>query len=61
MRVATKIRRLVGNLLRRDRVEQTLDAELYPYVDELTDRNVARGMPSGEARRQALVEAGGIE
>ena len=53
--------RLFGNLLRRHHVEGTLDAELRAYVDELTDRNIVKGMPTGEARRQALVEAGGIE
>ncbi|MGH9720794.1 MAG: ABC transporter permease, partial [Bryobacteraceae bacterium] len=61
MRVANKIKRLLRNLLRRDRVEGTLDAELRGYVDELTDRNVVRGMPREKARRQALVEAGGVE
>jgi predicted permease len=60
MRVANKITRLFGNLFRRDRVEDTLDAELRAYVDDLTDRNIVRGMPREEARRQALVEAGGI-
>ena len=61
MRFASKIKRLFGNLLRRRQVEDTLDAELRSYVDELTDRNIAKGVPREEARRQALVEAGGIE
>ncbi len=61
MRVANKIKRLFGNLLRRGRVEDTLDAELRAYVDELTDRNIAKGMSREEARRLAIVEAGGIE
>jgi putative ABC transport system permease protein len=42
-------------------MEDTLDAELRAYVEELTDRNIAGGLPRQEARRQALVEAGGIE
>jgi len=61
MRIATKMKRLLGNLHRRDRLEGTLDAELRAYVDELTERNLAKGMPRGEARRMAMVEAGGIE
>src|SRR5580704_10932473 len=61
MRVANKVKRLFGNLLRRHRVEDTLDGELRAYVEELTDRNVVKGMPREVARREALVEAGGIE
>jgi predicted permease len=61
MRVGNKIKRLTRNLLRRHQVEDTLDAELQAYVDELTDRNIISGIPREEARRQALVAAGGIE
>jgi predicted permease len=61
MRIAHKITRLVGNLLRRQQAEDTLDAELQVYVEELTDRNLAKGMAPEEARRQALIEAGGID
>jgi predicted permease len=61
MRAAGKIKRLFGNLLRRDRIEDTLDAELRAYVEELTHRNIVNGMPRDEARRQALTESGGIE
>src|SRR3982074_2156029 len=45
---------------RRDR-ESELDAELRVYVDLLTDEKIRAGMNAGEARRTALVEAGGIE
>jgi predicted permease len=61
MRVAHKIKRLFGNLFRRQQVEDTLDTELRAYVEELTDRNIGNGMPRDEARRRALVEVGGIE
>ena len=61
MGVVNQIKRLCGNLLRRHRVEDSLDAEIRAYVEELTDRNIAGGMPLEAARRQALVEAGGIE
>jgi putative ABC transport system permease protein len=60
MRTVKKIARLFRNLLGRDRAEATLDAELSSYVEEQTDRNIAQGMPPEEARRRALLEAGGI-
>src|SRR5580698_8679028 len=61
MRDINKIKRLFGNLLRRRRAEDSLDAELRAYVEDLTCRNIANGMSREEARRQALVEAGGLE
>src|SRR6202790_5421235 len=61
MRGANKIKRLFGTLFRRRQAEDFLDAELRAYVEDLTDRNIVKGMPREEARRQALVEAGGIE
>ena len=44
-----------------DRIEAALDDELHTWVNELTDRYVARGLSREEARRQALIETGGIE
>jgi predicted permease len=61
MQVVGQIKRLAANLFRRHRVEQTLDAELRAHVDELTARNIAKVMSHEQARRQALVETGGIE
>ena len=61
MRLAQKARRLFRNLFRRERVEEALDAELRGYVEELTERNLARGLSGDEARRAAMVEAGGVE
>jgi hypothetical protein len=61
MRFAKKIARLFRNLFRRQQVEETLDAELRAYVQDLTDRNLLKGMSGDVARRQALLEAGGIE
>jgi len=52
---------LYRTLFRRDRVERDLDAELTSFVDELAARNAANGMSPGEARRSALLEAGGVE
>src|SRR5260370_5903981 len=61
MRGGNKIKRLFAALLRRHQVEDSLDAELRAYVEDLTERNIVKGMSREEARRQALVEAGGIE
>jgi predicted permease len=61
MRLATRIKRLLANLIRRDRLETTLDAELRGYLDEMTERNIRQGMPPAEARRQALLETGGLD
>lgn len=60
MRRPRMIKRFLNNLLRRPELESSLEAELVAYVDELTDRNLARGMSQGEARRQALLGAGSV-
>ena len=38
-----------------------LDSELRFHIDELTQANIARGMPADEARRRAILEFGGQE
>jgi hypothetical protein len=38
-----------------------MDAELHAYLDQLTDENRKTGMGLAEARREAQIEAGGIE
>jgi putative ABC transport system permease protein len=49
------------NLFRRAQVENDLAAEIDAHVQLLADENVANGMPPEAARRQALVEVGGVE
>src|SRR5580658_2996067 len=61
MRDIDKIKRLFGNSLRRRQAEDSLDAELRAYVEDLTCRNIAKGLSREEARRQAFVEADGLE
>src|SRR5580698_8559483 len=51
--------RLKFLILRRPKSE--LDQELRFHVEQSTERNVAGGMTSEEARRQALIEFGGVE
>ncbi|MGD0630610.1 MAG: permease prefix domain 1-containing protein [Terracidiphilus sp.] len=52
----TRLRFLI---LRRPQSE--LDQELRFHVEQSTERNVASGMTLEEARRQSLIEFGGVE
>lgn len=61
MRLAAKIKRIIANLIGRDRLETTLDAELRGYLDEMIERKIRQGTLPAEARRQALLEAGGLD
>ena len=49
------------SLFRRERVDQDLDDELRYHVERKTEENISRGLPPTEARRQALLEIGGLE
>ena len=60
MPLSPKLRSLWSNLVRRDRVERALDEELESYVDMLADEHVRAGMSRDAARRQALIDAGGV-
>jgi putative ABC transport system permease protein len=48
-------------LFRRQQADQELDEELRDHLERKTEENIARGMSPQEARRQALLELGGIE
>jgi predicted permease len=61
MRMIAKIKRTLVNLFHRQRLENTLDAELRAYLDEMTDRKIREGIAPVAARRQALLEAAGLE
>src|SRR3974390_118986 len=52
---------LFRNLLRRGKVEQALDDELNASVELLTEEKLKEGLSHAEARRQALIDLGGIE
>jgi predicted permease len=49
------------NLFHKARLNQELDEEIRAYVEMLTDEKISRGMNEAEARRNALIEVGGIE
>jgi macrolide transport system ATP-binding/permease protein len=52
---------LFRNLLRKNTIERCLDDELKSAVELLTDENMKEGLSNPEARRQALIELGGVE
>jgi hypothetical protein len=49
------------NLLRKRAIEQALDDELKSAVQLLTQEKMNQGLSHPEARRQALIELGGVE
>ena len=59
--MAGRIVSLFRNLLRKRAVEQALDDELQSSVELLTQEKMKEGLSHSEARRQALIELGGIE
>jgi putative ABC transport system permease protein len=61
MSLRTRLASMVGWAWHRDRVERDLDAELRAYVELSTADKVRDGLSPAEARRQALIELGGIE
>src|SRR5438067_7785196 len=52
--------RLLG-LVRKQRRETEMNAELQQHLDALIERNIAAGMSPKEARNAALREFGGVE
>jgi hypothetical protein len=48
------------SLFRRARLDQEHDAEVAAHLDLATDENRKNGMSAEEARRQALIQLGGV-
>ena len=61
MSVAARIASLARNLFRRERVERELDLEVRTYAEMLAADKIGAGMNGVEARREALLELGGVE
>ena len=57
----TNFKQGLHNIVNNSRVEADLDAEMRSYVELLVDQKVKAGMAPDEARRQALIDVGGIE
>jgi hypothetical protein len=53
--------RLLRKLFRKHAVEQALDDELRSSVEVLTEEKMKQGVSQSVARREALIEIGGIE
>jgi hypothetical protein len=56
-----RIASLFRNLLRKNTVEQALYDELQSAAELLTEEKMKDGLSPSEARRQALIELGGVE
>jgi putative ABC transport system permease protein len=56
-----KIAGSLGTLFGGRRRETELDDEIAFHIERETEKNVARGLSPDEARRQALVQFGGVE
>ncbi len=52
------VMRRIANLFRRSRVDREIDAELQSHIGLRIDDNLARGMSSADARRDALLRFG---
>ena len=50
-----------GNLFRKYAIEQALDDELRSTLEALTQEKIEQGLSQAVARREALIEIGGIE
>ena len=48
-------------LLRRPAVERDIDSELQYHLDWQIELNISRGMPPETARREAILQVGGVE
>jgi predicted permease len=49
------------SFFRKDPLDQELDSEIESHLDMAVEENIARGLPAGEARRQALARFGGVQ
>jgi len=61
MSFPTRMKSLAANLFRHDRMEQDLDLEVREYVELLVADKVKHGIDLTTARREALIETGGIQ
>ena len=59
--MAGQVASFFRNLLHKGAVEQALDDELQSAVELLTEEKMKEGLSHSEARRQALIELGGVE
>jgi putative ABC transport system permease protein len=56
-----RLNSLFRNLFQKERVEQEFTEEIQAYLDMLTEKKISEGLTPREARRNALIEVGGVE
>ena len=56
-----RILSLIRNLFRKQAIDKALDDEIRSSVEVLTQEKMNQGLSQQEARREALIELGGIE
>ena len=61
MPLIPRLTSLWRNLFHKDRVDQESSEEIRAYLDLLTEAKLRQGMSPREARRDALLELGGVE
>jgi predicted permease len=61
MPLLSRIRNLASNLFHRNRVERELDDEMRTHLAMLVDEKIATGLSPEQARRNALIEFGGVD
>ena len=61
MSLIPRLTSLWRNLLHKDRVDQEFTEEIQAYLDMLTEAKIKQGLTPQEARRNALLELGGVE
>jgi putative ABC transport system permease protein len=61
MSLFSRIASLCRNLIRKGKVEQELSDEVSAYVDLATRAKIKEGLTERDARREALVDLGGVE
>ena len=61
MPLIPRLTSLWRNLFHKDRVDQEFSEEIQAYLDMLTEAKLRQGLSPQEARRNALLELGGVE
>ncbi|HEX6650944.1 MAG TPA: ABC transporter permease, partial [Pyrinomonadaceae bacterium] len=61
MPLIPRLSSLWRNLFHKDRVDQELSEEIQAYLDLLTEAKLRQGQSPQQARRNALLEVGGVE
>ena len=61
MPLIPRLTSLCRNLFHKDRVDQEFSEEIQAYLDMLTETKISQGLNPREARRNALVELGGVD